>query len=145
MLNWLTRIFNQGTLKISSNDNHIATIIADFKVKLGYYLIETYANTIIEQFFNIIVGKSVIWCPDDNTHPTLWHIWVTEFPHQFRLSRKSASYRRSETLFGKIRPTSATSKITKIIVRNETSSSGCQYNRHTKWIHCSDQSHSASG
>lgn len=58
VLNWLTRIFNQGTLKVSSNDGHITTIIADFKVKLGYYMIETYANTIIEQFFNIIVGES---------------------------------------------------------------------------------------
>lgn len=57
VLNWLTRIFNQGTLKVSSNDSHITTIIADFKVKLGYYLVETYANTIIEQFFNIIVGE----------------------------------------------------------------------------------------
>lgn len=57
VLSWLTRIFNQGSLKISANDSQITTTIADFKVKLGYYLFETYANIIIDQFFNIIIGE----------------------------------------------------------------------------------------
>ncbi|KAJ6641185.1 Anaphase-promoting complex subunit 2 [Pseudolycoriella hygida] len=54
VLNWLARIFVNGNLTESSSEN-VPKIIADFKVKLGYYLIETYANAIILQFFNIIV------------------------------------------------------------------------------------------
>lgn len=54
MLNWLTRIYNKGSLKIP--DINTIEFIEDFKIKLSYYLYETYANIIIEQFFNIIIG-----------------------------------------------------------------------------------------
>ncbi|XP_055920169.1 anaphase-promoting complex subunit 2 [Eupeodes corollae] len=55
VLNWLTRIFNRGHLKIDAEDTKIQEVIQDFKVKLTYFLYETYANIIIEQFFSIII------------------------------------------------------------------------------------------
>lgn len=54
-LNWLTHIYNMGSLHITAAETQ--KIVNGFKVKLSYYLYETYANTIIDQFFNIIIGK----------------------------------------------------------------------------------------
>lgn len=55
-LNWLTYIYNNGSLTLTAIGAQ--KIVDGFKVKLSYYLYETYANTIIEQFFNIIIGKT---------------------------------------------------------------------------------------
>lgn len=54
-MNWLTRIFNQGSLKIDECQVNTLAILKDFRVKLEYYLYETYANIIIEQLFDIII------------------------------------------------------------------------------------------
>lgn len=57
VLNWLTRIYNQGSLKIDSNNEKIRKVLKEFRIKLEYYLYDTYAHIIIEQFFNIIIGE----------------------------------------------------------------------------------------
>lgn len=58
VLNWLTRIYSKdGATTPIQEDPETSVVVKDFKVKLGYYLYETYANTIIEQFFNIIIGN----------------------------------------------------------------------------------------
>lgn len=57
VLNWLTRIYNHGSLEISKTDKKTQDGVQVFQVKLTYFLYETYAKTIIEQFFNIIIGK----------------------------------------------------------------------------------------
>lgn len=58
VLNWLIRIYSKedaGTPE--SVNSETSNVVKDFKIKLCYYLYETYANTIIEQFFNIIIGN----------------------------------------------------------------------------------------
>lgn len=55
-MNWLTRIYNQGSLKIDSQNEPTKSILNEFRVKLEYYLYETYAHIIVDQFFNIIIG-----------------------------------------------------------------------------------------
>lgn len=57
VLNWLTRINNQGSLKIEPQNTKIKEVLKDFRIKLEYYLYETYAHIIIDQFFNIIIGE----------------------------------------------------------------------------------------
>lgn len=57
VLKWLTRIYNQGSLKIEYNKERTREVLKDFRIKLEYYLYETYAHIIIDQFFNIIIGN----------------------------------------------------------------------------------------
>lgn len=52
---WLTRIYNNGSSKLDPNNTKIIDSINYFKMKLKYFLYEKYANTIIEQFFDIII------------------------------------------------------------------------------------------
>lgn len=58
VLNWLTRIFNQGSLKIDADNSKILKVVHDFRIKLEYFLFDTYAHIIIEQFFDIIIGEN---------------------------------------------------------------------------------------
>lgn len=55
VLEWLTRIFNNGSAKLDPNNMKIRESISYFQMKLKYFLYEKYAKTIIEQFFNIII------------------------------------------------------------------------------------------
>lgn len=57
VLNWLTRIYNQGSLKIDAHNARVKDVLKEFRVKLEYYLYETYAHIIIDQFFTVIIGK----------------------------------------------------------------------------------------
>lgn len=56
VLNWLTRIYNQGSLKIEAHNARVKDVLKEFRVKLEYYLYETYAHIIIDQFFTVIIG-----------------------------------------------------------------------------------------
>lgn len=56
VVEWLTRIYNNGSSKLDPICNvKICESIHCFKMKLKYFLFEKYANTIIDQFFNIII------------------------------------------------------------------------------------------
>ncbi|XP_055530538.1 anaphase-promoting complex subunit 2 [Wyeomyia smithii] len=55
VLQWLTRIYNRGSLTIEPTDRKIEEAIENFQTKLGFYLYENYANAIIDQFFGIII------------------------------------------------------------------------------------------
>ncbi|XP_029730420.2 anaphase-promoting complex subunit 2 [Aedes albopictus] len=55
VLQWLTRIYNRGSLSIGTGNGKIEEAIRNFQTKLSFYLYENYANTIIEQFFGIII------------------------------------------------------------------------------------------
>lgn len=55
VMEWLTRIYNNGSSKVDLNNLKIRESISYFQLKLKYFLFEKYANTIIEQFFNIII------------------------------------------------------------------------------------------
>lgn len=55
VVEWLTRIYNNGSSKLDQNNTKIVDSINYFKMKLKYFLFEKYANTIIDQFFNIII------------------------------------------------------------------------------------------
>jgi anaphase-promoting complex subunit 2 len=59
VLQWLVRIFNKGSLKLDDKNSKIAEAVKNFQIKLNYFLYEEYANTIIDQFFNIIIGEEV--------------------------------------------------------------------------------------
>ncbi|XP_055387072.1 anaphase-promoting complex subunit 2 [Condylostylus longicornis] len=54
VFNWLTRIYNRGSLLVEK-ESKISIIIQDFNIKFSYYLWETYGKIIIEQFFSIII------------------------------------------------------------------------------------------
>lgn len=56
VINWLTRIYNQGSLKIEAHNARVRDVLKEFRVKLEYYLYETYAHIIIDQFFTVIIG-----------------------------------------------------------------------------------------
>lgn len=58
VLNWLTRIYNQGSSRLDQSRPKAYDVLKDFRVKLEYYLYQTYADNIIEQFFNIIIGMA---------------------------------------------------------------------------------------
>lgn len=58
VINWLIRIYNFGCLKIDEENTKMQATIAKFRMKLNFFMYETYANVIIEQFFDIIIGKS---------------------------------------------------------------------------------------
>lgn len=55
VMEWLTRIYNNGSSKVDSSNAKIRESISYFQIKLKYFLFEKYANTIIDQFFNIII------------------------------------------------------------------------------------------
>ena len=55
VVEWLTRIFNNGSAKLDPENTKIFDSVNYFKMKLAYFLFETYANAIIDQFFNIII------------------------------------------------------------------------------------------
>lgn len=55
VLEWLTRIFNNGSSKLDPGNLKIRESISYFQMKLKYFLYEKYAKTIIDQFFNIII------------------------------------------------------------------------------------------
>ncbi|KAG5679053.1 hypothetical protein PVAND_008650 [Polypedilum vanderplanki] len=55
VLEWLTRIYNNGSSKLDPTNTKIRESINCFQMKLKYFLYEKYANSIIDQFFNIII------------------------------------------------------------------------------------------
>lgn len=55
MINWLTRIFNKGHLKIEDSNEKLKELIKNFEIKLKFYIYEIYGNVIIDQFFSIII------------------------------------------------------------------------------------------
>lgn len=55
VMEWLTRIYNNGFSKVDPSNVKIRDSISYFQMKLKYFLFEKYANIIIEQFFNIII------------------------------------------------------------------------------------------
>lgn len=55
IVEWLTRIYNNGSSKLDPTNTKISDSVNYFKMKLKYFLFEKYANTIIDQFFNIII------------------------------------------------------------------------------------------
>lgn len=55
VMHWLIRIFNNGSSKIDPTNTKIVESVNYFKIKLNNFLYEKYADTIIEQFFNIII------------------------------------------------------------------------------------------
>lgn len=55
VLQWLTRIFNNGSSNLDLSTAKVRESINYFQMKLKYFLFEKYANTIIDQFFNIII------------------------------------------------------------------------------------------
>lgn len=55
VVEWLTRIYNNGSSKLDQSNTKMCDSISCFKMKLRYFLNEKYANTIIDQFFNIII------------------------------------------------------------------------------------------
>lgn len=81
MINWLTRIYNQGSLKIEAHNARVRDVLKEFRVKLEYYLYETYAHIIIDQFFTVIIGIYLL----------LWHL--------FRIKRLLYLILLIETLF----------------------------------------------
>lgn len=52
---WLIRIFNKGSSKLEPGDSKVSDTINHFHLKLAHYLFQIYANTLIDQFFNIII------------------------------------------------------------------------------------------
>ncbi|KAL5285967.1 ANAPC2 family protein [Megaselia abdita] len=55
VINWLTRIFNKGHLKIDESNDKLKELIKNFEIKLKFYIYEIYGNVIIDQFFSIII------------------------------------------------------------------------------------------
>lgn len=59
VFNWLTRIYNQMTVQsvdsADSANDRMSKVLREFRVKLEYYLYDTYAHIIIDQFFTVIV------------------------------------------------------------------------------------------
>lgn len=56
MLNWLTRIYDHASSESDESRERVKTVLREFRVKLEYYLYDTYAHMIIDQFFTVIVG-----------------------------------------------------------------------------------------
>lgn len=55
VMQWLIRIYNNGSSKVDTANTKISESINYFKLKLKYFLYEKYANKIIDEFFNIII------------------------------------------------------------------------------------------
>lgn len=80
VLNWLTRIFNQGSLKIDAENSKILKVLHDFRIKLEYFLFDTYAHIVIEQFFDIIIGEHQT-CAFGKRKKVTWVFFASEdFP-----------------------------------------------------------------
>ncbi|GAB0091799.1 Anaphase-promoting complex subunit 2 [Sergentomyia squamirostris] len=60
VINWLIRIYNSGSLKINEENSKMKATIAEFRMKLNFFMHETYANVIIEQFFDIIIDYPLL-------------------------------------------------------------------------------------
>ncbi|XP_052873617.1 anaphase-promoting complex subunit 2 [Anopheles cruzii] len=56
VLQWLTRIYNQGSLQVKPEHHSVQKAIDNFQLKLSFYMYENYANTIVNQFFQIIIN-----------------------------------------------------------------------------------------
>ncbi|XP_037945697.1 anaphase-promoting complex subunit 2-like [Teleopsis dalmanni] len=54
VLSWLAKTFNKNSLHIDENEKS-ENFVQCFRVKLTYFLYETFAHSVIEQFFNIII------------------------------------------------------------------------------------------
>ncbi|EDX08477.1 anaphase-promoting complex subunit 2 [Drosophila simulans] len=55
IMSWLTNIFTEWKSKDSINDIEVPESVKSFKVKLTYFMYETFAQSVIGQFFSIII------------------------------------------------------------------------------------------
>jgi len=55
-MSWLTNIFTEWKSKDSISDAEVPESVKSFKVKLTYFMYETFAQSVIGQFFSIIIG-----------------------------------------------------------------------------------------
>lgn len=84
VLNWLTRIYNQGSLKIEAHNARVKDVLKEFRVKLEYYLYETYAHIIIDQFFTVIIGKLIVRLLSQSMILKETSLnFIMQFPHRF--------------------------------------------------------------
>lgn len=44
-------------MKIEPHNARVRDVLKEFRIKLEYYLYETYAHIIIDQFFTVIIGN----------------------------------------------------------------------------------------
>lgn len=59
VFNWLKRIYHQcDAQSADSAEDRMSKVLREFRVKLEYYLYDTYAHIIIDQFFTVIVGNT---------------------------------------------------------------------------------------
>ncbi|XP_040156156.1 anaphase-promoting complex subunit 2 [Anopheles arabiensis] len=56
VMEWLTRIYNKGSLQIHPHHTALQRHIAQMQSKLLFYMYDKYANTIVDQFFQIIIN-----------------------------------------------------------------------------------------
>lgn len=54
---WLTSIFTEWKSRDDISQEKIPKSVQAFKVKLTYFMYETFAQNVISQFFSIIIGK----------------------------------------------------------------------------------------
>ncbi|XP_043948396.1 anaphase-promoting complex subunit 2 [Drosophila biarmipes] len=55
IMSWLTNIFTEWKCKDSISDSEVPESVKSFKVKLTYFMYETFAQSVIGQFFSIII------------------------------------------------------------------------------------------
>nr|XP_016926393.1 anaphase-promoting complex subunit 2 [Drosophila suzukii] len=55
IMSWLTNIFTEWKSKDSISDAEVPESVKSFKVKLTYFMYETFAQSVIGQFFSIII------------------------------------------------------------------------------------------
>ncbi|XP_017045172.1 anaphase-promoting complex subunit 2 [Drosophila ficusphila] len=55
IMSWLTNIFTEWKSKDSINGQEVPDSVKSFKVKLTYFMYETFAQSVIGQFFSIII------------------------------------------------------------------------------------------
>lgn len=56
-MTWLTSIFSEWRSGDEMPEEQIPESVQAFKVKLTYFMYETFAQNVISQFFSIIIGK----------------------------------------------------------------------------------------
>ncbi|XP_050072708.1 anaphase-promoting complex subunit 2 [Anopheles maculipalpis] len=56
VMQWLTRIYNKGSLQINPEQTSLQRNIAKMQRKLLFYTYDKYANMIVDQFFQIIIN-----------------------------------------------------------------------------------------
>jgi len=56
-MTWLTSIFTECKPGNDVSQEPIPETVQAFKVKLTYFMYETFAQNVISQFFSIIIGK----------------------------------------------------------------------------------------